>query len=212
MDTLTAMAGLASKWGVTPNTVSRRLAYLGIKPIRQGNHRYLTSEQLEQANALQDHILQGKTMESFPRSESEGTAMVRRQSTQRDDPTMALVAAMAAKLAPAPDPLQQARRLKEAADLGVWLTNGELAAVLGVAESTLRDKSQDYSPRPGFSLERRQDSKGGAIWWRVRQEGGTVASLPTSATTSRQVGFGAAVEARCQVISSAVELPSFFVG
>jgi hypothetical protein len=212
------MAELAGRWAVTANTVSRRLAYLGIKPIRQGNFRYLTVEQLEQANALHDHIVQGKPMEAFPRPEADASAVVRRlaYNSQKEDPTTALVAAMAARLAPVPDPLLQARRLKEAADLGVWLTNNELAAVLGVAESTLRDKSQDYSPRPGFTLDRRQERSegvdktgkpiviGGTIWWRVRQEGGSVTSLATSGTT-RQVGFGA-IEAS---YTSIITLPCF---
>lgn len=203
------MAELASKWGVTANTVSRRLAYLGIKPIRQGNFRFLTSDQLHQADALHDHVLQGKPMETFPKPTPDGLAVMPRaaKQSQPDSSAMALVAAMAAKLAPPVDPLQQARRLKEAADLGVWLSNAELAAVLGMAESTLRDKSHDYSPRPGFSLERRQDSKGGSIWWRVKQEGGGVTALSTSGATSRPVGFAGVVEARYQTISAAIELP-----
>lgn len=202
------MADLADRWGVTPNTVSRRLAYLGIKPMRQGNYRFLTPDQLDQANALHDHVLQGKPMETFPKPTPDGLAVVQRAAKQNaPDPTMALMAAMTARFAAPVDPLLPARRLKEAADLGVWLNNSELAAVLGVAESTLRDKSHDYSPRPGFSLERRQDSKGGSIWWRVRQEGGSVTALPTSGPTSRPVGFAGAIEARCQIVSAAVELP-----
>jgi len=203
------MADLAGTWAVTPNTVSRRLAYLGIKPIRQGNYRYITAEQLEQANALHDHIVKGKPMEAFPRGEAEASSVVRRltYNPARDDQAMAL-AAIASRLAPVPDPLLQARRLKEAADLGVWLANAELAAVLGVAESTLRDKSQDYSPRPGFMLERKQDSKGGAIWWRVRQETSGATSLATGGVTSRSVGFGA-IEASYRTISASVVLPMF---
>ena len=220
------MADLAGTWAVTPNTVSRRLAYLRIKPIRQGNYRYLTAEQLEQANALHDHIVKGKPMEAFPRADAEASSVVRRltfnsgneQALSKghqlptgalvSDQAMSIVAAMAAKMAPVPDPLLQARRLKEAADLGVWLTNAELAAVLSVAESTLRDKSQDYSPRPGFMLERKQDSKGGAIWWRVRQETSGVTSLATGGVTSRSVGFGA-IEASYRTISASVVLPVF---
>ena len=203
------MADLAGTWAVTANTVSRRLAYLGIKPIRQGNYRYITAEQLEQANALHDHIVKGKPMEAFPRGDAEASSVVRRltYNPARDDQAMAL-AAIASRLAPVPDPLLQARRLKEAADLGVWLTNAELAAVLSVAESTLRDKSQDYSPRPGFMLERKQDSKGGAIWWRVRQETSGVTSLATGGVTSRSVGFGA-IEASYRTISASVVLPVF---
>jgi hypothetical protein len=211
-ETLFPMADLADRWGVTPNTVSRRLAYLGIKPIRQGNFRFLTPDQLDQANALHDHVLQGKPMETFPKPSSDGLAVMPRKgggaaASLGTDSAIALAAAMAAHLAPPADPLLQARRLKEAADLGVWLTNGEMAEVIGMAESTLRDKSHDYSPRPGFQLERRQDAKGGAIWWRVRQEGGSVTPLPTSGATSRPVGFAGAIEARYHTISAAIELP-----
>lgn len=202
------MAELAQRWAVTPNTVSRRLAFLGIKPIRQGNYRFLTSDQYELATALHDHIQKGQPMETFPRPQGEGetTALVRRTvRSDQPDPTMALVAAMAAKFTPPPDPLQQARRLKEAAELGVWLSNAEMAAVLGVSTTTLEDKSHDYSPRPGITLERHQEGKGKPIWWRVKQEGAKASALPTSGATSRQVGFGAAVEPKCQVVSATVE-------
>jgi hypothetical protein len=59
------MASLATRWGITANTVSRRLAFLGIKPERQGNLRYITAEQLAQGDALQRHIVRGKPMELF---------------------------------------------------------------------------------------------------------------------------------------------------
>jgi hypothetical protein len=204
------MADLAARWGVTANTVSRRLAFLQIKPTRQGNYRFLTAEQLELANALHSHILSGQPMETFTRlGDAEGAAIVRRQTAKPEQPdAMALVAAMAATLKPPADPLQQARRLKEAADLGIWLSNAEMAEVIGMAESTLRDKGHDYSPRPGFRLERKQDSRGGAIWWRAVQEGAAPSAV-TSLATSRPVGFAGAIEARCQTISAAVELPCF---
>jgi hypothetical protein len=62
---LIPMAELASRWGITPNTVSRRLAFLGIKPERQGNLRYITAEQLALGDDLQSHIVSGKPMELF---------------------------------------------------------------------------------------------------------------------------------------------------
>jgi hypothetical protein len=62
---LTPMADLAARWGVTANTVSRRLAFLGIKPIRQGNFRFLPADQLEMAEALHQHISAGRPMADF---------------------------------------------------------------------------------------------------------------------------------------------------
>lgn len=49
---LVPMADLAGRWGITSNTVSRRLSFLGIKPIRQGNFRFITPEQLELASEV----------------------------------------------------------------------------------------------------------------------------------------------------------------
>jgi len=62
---LVPMADLAARWGITANTVSRRLSFLGIKPIRQGNYRFITAEQLALGDDLQRHILNGKPMELF---------------------------------------------------------------------------------------------------------------------------------------------------
>ena len=62
---LIPMAELSSRWAITPNTVSRRLAFLGIKPIRQGNYRFLTPEQVEQAQKLHEHLSSGKQLDMF---------------------------------------------------------------------------------------------------------------------------------------------------
>lgn len=65
---LAAMADLAGRWGVTANTVSRRLSFLGIKPIRQGNYRFITADQLALGDELQQHVLSGKPMDWFDTS------------------------------------------------------------------------------------------------------------------------------------------------
>ena len=64
-DDLAPMTDLSGRWGVTSNTVSRRLSFLGIKPIRQGNFRFLTADQLELAEALHQHISAGRPMADF---------------------------------------------------------------------------------------------------------------------------------------------------
>lgn len=133
-DTLFPMAELAARWGVTSNTVSRRLSYLGIKPIRQGNFRFITAEELELAEQLQQHVLSGKPMEAFPRPEGEAVAMTRQRpkdSSHDESQLVAIAAAMAAQLAPAPDPMRRAKALAEAADHALVLTSDELVA-LGV--------------------------------------------------------------------------------
>lgn len=62
---LHSMAGLADRWGITANTVSRRIAFLGIKPVRWGNFRYIKTGELALGDALQCHIVSGKPMKLF---------------------------------------------------------------------------------------------------------------------------------------------------
>lgn len=138
METMVPMADLASEWCVTANTVSRRLSFLGIKPVRQGNFRFITAEQKALADELQNHILSGKPMEAFSRPD--GSSSIERQVPRQVSPPVAgqveLIAAVAAAMAqaaptPPEDPLRRARGLAEAADNGLVLTTDDLVA-LGV--------------------------------------------------------------------------------
>lgn len=200
-EALVPMAELSDRWAVTPNTVSRRLAFLGIKPIRQGNYRFLTPEQVKQAQELHEHILSGKPQDTFPGAESgqvtrqvkPGSQVVRQVSG--DEQTAALTAAMASALAQVrsepQDPLALAKRLADAAQLGVPLTNAEMAAVLGRA--SVSPKHNGTSPRPGFTLERIEHN--GAPFWMVHRAGAPTAisaSPQASQPQGRQVGFTAA--------------------
>lgn len=221
VDALIPMAELAGRWGVTPNTVSRRLAFLAIKPTRQGNHRFLTPEQLATAEQLHQHILSGKPIESFPRPELEGESrlVARRVAAPSQvagqvasGQLEALAAAMAAAMPTPPvDPLRRARLLADAADLGAALSSAEVAEITGMAASTVSSWADGHSPRPGFVL--RRDKVGGSVWWRVERSGGTVAALaPAPAAGKRAPGFLAcltpAIEAHPTVLSR-VELPSW---
>jgi hypothetical protein len=182
MDTLTPMAELATRWGITANTVSRRLAFLGIKPERQGNLRYITAEQLAQGDALQGHIVSGKPMELFPRADqSEGGLVARRVSGNglvagQVDQMAALAAAVAAAMPTAPvDPLRRAKALAEAAELGVALSSLELAEVLGMSPATVSSWPDGHSPRPGFTL--RREKAGAAVWWMVERQGAPISNV-----------------------------------
>ena len=211
-ETLTPMADLGPRWGVTANTVSRRIAFLGIKPTRQGNFRYLTAEQLNLAEELNAHILSGKPQESFPRPDQPEGGLVARRAPQvaglvAGDQVAALAAALE-RLNPPVDPLRLARALAEAADLGVPLSNQELAAVTGFSAGTVSGWKDGHSPRPGFNL--RREKAGAAVWWTVERAPSSQArALPsTSHGTSRQVGFGSIVEASYRVIEGP-RLPGF---
>lgn len=224
-DALTPMADLAGRWGITANTVSRRLAFLGIKPIRQGNYRFLTPEQLATAERLHQHILSGKPMESFPRPEMEGESrLVARRVPQVEQVAgqvpsgqlEVLAAAMAAAMPTPPvDPLRRARLLADAADLGVPLTTAEVAEITGMAASTVSNWADGHSPRPGFRLRRQK--VGAAVWWTVERPGSSetvpaLAPAPAAAEPKRAPGFLAciapAIEAHATVIGR-VSLPSW---
>jgi hypothetical protein len=222
-EALTPMADLAGRWGVTPNTVSRRLAFLGIKPIRQGNYRFLTPEQLDLAGALHQHILSGKPQESFPRPDQpEGGLVARRVPAGGQvapqvatEQVAALVAAMGQLLPrPAVDPLQRARGLAEAADNWLVLENSELKdlGVAGVAGS--KEPTVD---RHGYRFRRHQPAgPGTTVLWTVERLLGQPATSPatrhgTSHGTSRPVGFLSEppIAAAMQTVTvAAVSLPS----
>jgi hypothetical protein len=216
-ETFTPMADLATKWGVTANTVSRRLAFLGIKPERQGNYRYITAEQLALADNLHSHILSGKPMEQFPRPDQPEGGLVARQVrgggqvAGQVEQVAALAAALAAAMpTPPADPLQRARGLAEAADSGLVLTTGDLAQLLGQGVGAWRDGHLAY----GYQFNRHQ--QGRQVLWTVArvlgQSGTSRATSPTltaSPATSRPVGFLAPPEARAAITVQAVSLPSF---
>lgn len=211
------MADLAARWGITANTVSRRLAFLGIKPERQGNLRYITAEQLALGDALQSHIVSGKPADQFPRPDQpEGGQVARRvapagQVARQVDQASALAAALAQLVPAAPltDPLQRARGLAEVADAGLVLTNSDLAQLLGHGVRDWRDGHLRYGYR--FNLHK----QGEQVLWTVDRAVASATSRATSTTfgtspaTSRPVGFLAAPEAHSYITVRAVALPSF---
>jgi hypothetical protein len=203
------MAELAGRWGVSANTVSRRLSYLAIKPIRQGNFRFLTPDQLELAERLQQHVLSGQPMEAFARpDQSEGGLVTRRVAPSPQVAGLALqadqLAAMAALMKPAGNPLQRARGLAEAADQALVLTNDDLGELLGQGVNSWRDGHEAY----GYRFSRHK--QGTQVLWVIERAitaGSNIRALPaTSHGASRTVGFGSVIEAKVEVLSSGAAL------
>ena len=207
------MADLAGRWGITANTVSRRLSFLGIKPIRQGNYRFITADQLALGDELQQHVLGGKPMDTFPRADQPEGGLVARRVTPEAQVTpqvAALVAALSQVQQPAAvDPLQRARALADAADNALVLDNAELKAlgVRGVAGAAADQEAH------GYRFRRHQPKgEGTAVLWTVeRVIGQRPAGGGTSPATSRSVGFLAdpPIAALHTINVSAVSLPAF---
>jgi len=203
---LVPMADLADRWGVTSNTVSRRFAFLGIKPIRQGNFRFISPEDLERGEALNHHILSGKPMDSFPQQNTEGRVVRSvKQQVSRLDASEEVAAIIAKTIAacsfslPA-DPLRRAKALAEAADNALVLTTDELVAlgVKGIASFANGDLAYGYC-----FIKHEQRNR--TLWMVERcfaAPAGSAKALPAS-KQNKQVGF-----ASCLTIS-AISLPMF---
>jgi len=210
METLFPMADLSTRWGVTPNTVSRRLAFLGIKPVRQGNFRFLDEGQLALAEELHRHVLSGKPMEAFPRP-NEDAAPITRRAAPKADSHETLAATVAAVLAAttsslpaaAVDPLRRAKALAEAADNALVLTTDELVA-LGVKGV---DGFADGDLAYGYLWQRH--SQRNRVLWTVHRaiasrEAGTASSVPalTAAKGDKRVGFDVAAAITLEPVES----------
>ena len=106
--------------------------------------------------------------------------------------------------APPIDPLRRARGLAEAADNGLVLTTDELVSlgVKGVKDFASGDEAFGYC----FT---KHEQRNRVLWTIARTIGRPAsASSMTALTGKASIGFGA-IEARCQTIVSAIELPQF---
>ena len=201
-EALIPMAELSGRWAITPNTVSRRLAFLGIKPIRQGNYRFLTPEQVEQAQKLHDHILSGKSQDTFPRPDGDSSQVVRHVAPSGQVAAQVeIAAAMAAALQPAPDPLRRARGLAEAADHQLVLTTDELVALGVKGVDGFADGDEAFGYR--FSKHRQRNR---TLWTVERSIGGKTLkqldqAVDQKVDSGRQVGFAAHLTSNTSGIS-----------
>ncbi|MEB3353163.1 MAG: hypothetical protein VKM34_02875 [Cyanobacteriota bacterium] len=184
------LADCCDRWSISRNAVKSRAAALGVELIRESSTRTVwPAEHLDLGDELHQHLQRkGGTLANFagglvpptgatdPTSglsvapPAAATATTARPSVLPSaggsDALLMLLAALQ-PLPPADHPLHSAAALQAAARAGHWLTTAELAEVLGLAETTVRNWKDGHSPRPGYRLERRQERRGAAAWWRV---------------------------------------------
>jgi len=176
---------LCDRWEVSRNAVKARAHALGVELRRESSTRTVwPAEHLDLGDALHEHLKRPRsTLANYsgPRLEPLPAAPLA-ASEKRSVPAppggsgeaMAAMVAMVAAMRPEPpppDPLATVEALHRAAELGAWLSTAEVAAVTGSSSSTISKWSDGHPLRPGVVLQRRQEKKGGPIWWRIVREG-----------------------------------------
>ena len=192
---------LEEKWSLSRNGLKARAKALGVELIRVSST--LTTwpgDFVELGDRLHEHISSGQPMGTFgglapvsdrqvPSRQQQSSAITASNETALTALAEAITASTKTAL-PAPDPLALARRLADAASLGVPLTNSEMAQVLGKA--SIGPKHDGTSPRPGFTIHR-QDHNGTPFWTVERASGGVSASpVPSRQQLGKSVGFDVA--------------------
>jgi len=180
------------RWGVASrNAIKARAKALGVELRRESSTRTVwPSEHLSLGDDLAEHLKKpGGTLANFGRSltppadgtDGDGPLVLEPRKgrpvpsqapsltppTDGTDGLMAL-AQMALALRPPADPLAVPRALQEASEMGAWLSNRELADLLGMSPATVRGWADGHTPRPGFRLERKTDH---GVWWKVVTDG-----------------------------------------
>ena len=184
---------LEEKWNLSRNGLKARAKALGVELIRVSST--LTTwpgDFIELGDRLHEHISNGQPMGTFaglapvsdrsvPSRQQQSTAITASSETALTALAQAITASTQTAL-PAPDPLALARRLADAAALGVPLTNSEMAQVLGRA--SIGPKQDGTSPRPGFTIHRQEHN--GTPFWSVERAG--AAAVTAASVPSRQQG------------------------
>ena len=183
---------LEERWGLSRNGLKARAKALGVELIRVSSTLTVWPGQfVELGDQLHEHISSGQPMglfaglapvsdRSVPSRQQSSTAITASNESALTALAQAITASTQTAL-PAPDPLALARRLADAASLGVPLTNSEMAQVLGKA--SIGPKHDGSSPRPGFTIHRQEHN--GTPFWTVERVGGGAAVSPAS-VPSRQ--------------------------
>jgi hypothetical protein len=172
---------------------------------------HLSAEQIQQLQPWANELASGATLPQIRERLGQSEIVPDRGPKQSQIvPADQLVAALAAiagqqQQAQPVDPLRCARALAEAAELGVPLSNAELAGVVGMSPATVSSWPDGHQPRPGFVL--RREKAGNAVWWMVERPGRNQ-TVPAdlraiNSGASRTVGFAQVLDVQ------AITLPNW---
>jgi len=169
----------AERYGCENNysTFHNRMVKLGIKPERRGRQSFLSQEQIQLLDRLDEHLRNGGTFGNFIIEEGATIPMKKKTSSVElvtsnshsivstgSIGNMELVSALQAVANANYDVLTPQKRLKEAAEEGFALTTEQVSRIVGLSHSTV-SSWKTGTRKLGFHFHK--EHEGASVVWRV---------------------------------------------
>lgn len=180
------VSNLPERYGIGRTALYERLNALSIKPQKQGTKSYIAGEQLQQLDALDQHLKSGRGLNDFldavHRTTSEQTEQLAPAPIDAIAPTESstmvaimdgLLQAVVARITPQSSRgtrLAHLRELEEAYEKRWLLSTSELADLLGLSAETVRGYGEQFA-EAGFLFSRAGTRSRGELAWRVGKPG-----------------------------------------
>ena len=159
------------------STFHNRMVKLGIKPERRGRQSFLSQQQIQLLDRLDEHLRTGGTFGNFIIEEGATVPMPKNNSSMElvasnshsivstgSIGDMEIVAALQAVANANYDVLTSQKRLKEAAEDGFVLTTEQVSRIVGLSHSTV-SSWKTGTRKLGFHFHK--EHEGASVVWRV---------------------------------------------
>ena len=159
------------------STFHNRMVKLGIKPERRGRQSFLSQQQIQLLDRLDEHLRTGGTFGNFIIEEGATVPMPKNTSSMElvasnshsivstgSIGDMEIVAALQSVANANYDVLTPQKRLKEAAEDGFVLTTEQVSRIVGLSHSTV-SSWKTGTRKLGFHFHK--EHEGASVVWRV---------------------------------------------
>lgn len=128
---------LINRYNIGKQAVYNRLEALDIKPEKQGNRSFISSQQVKALDRLHEHIANGGTMADFPAVPNESSLSPVDKSSESSglsgtEDLITLVERIATALRPTSEPLAHLEQLEKAVVNNWLLSSADVKRVIGV--------------------------------------------------------------------------------
>lgn len=169
----------AERYGCENNysTFHNRMVKLGIKPERRGRQSFLSQQQIQLLDRLDEHLRTGGTFGNFTLEEGATVPMPKNSSSMElvassghsivstgSISDIEIVAALQSVASANYDILTPQKRLKEAAEDGFVLTTEQVSRIVGLSHSTV-SSWKTGTRKLGFHFHK--DHEGSSVVWKV---------------------------------------------